>query len=121
MSNTGKQKRRLPTRTIQIQAPTPARKPSLTRTRMLLAQFHLDDVEEELTKLRKTLREHRVIFRELRKGGDLPPSFARELVAVLERRDRQLASRLAKTHDTVAQAQQLLAAAAATEPAPEKN
>jgi len=121
MSNTGKQKRRLSTRTIPIQAPNPARKLSLTQTRMLLAQFHLNDVEEALAELRKTLRQHRVIFRELRKGGDLPTSFVRNLMTVLERRDRQLSSRLAKTHDAVAQAKQLLAAASDTDAAPAKN
>jgi len=86
----------------------------------VLAQIYLLDVEQELTDLRKTLRQHRVVLKELRRGGDLPLSFVRDLLAVLERLDRRLSTRLTNAHDNVTQVQQLLAAANAAEP-PQAN
>jgi hypothetical protein len=91
------------------------------RTRTQLAQFCLHDVEEELTEMRKALHQHCVALRELRKGGDLPPGFIKDLLGVLEHRDRRLATRLVSVHATVTEAVHLLAAANNTDPAPEQN
>jgi hypothetical protein len=119
MKNTGKQKRRLPAKAkldsahvpTFAHAPAPVDHPSLTQTKTLLAQVHLHDVEEELADLRKTLGQHRAALNELRKNGDLPPGFIKDLLVALDRRDRQLSTRLAKVQDTVTDAIHLLASA----------
>jgi hypothetical protein len=107
-----------PTRT---QPPAPTGQPSRTRTRTQLAQFCLHDVEEELTETRRALHQHCVALRELRKGGDLPPGFIKDLLGVLEHRDRRLATRLVNMHATVTESIHLLSAANGTDLAPATN
>ena len=129
MKNTGKQKRRLPAKAkldsahvpTFAHAPAPVDHPSLTQTKTLLAQVHLHDVEEELADLRKTLGQHRAALNELRKNGDLPPGFIKDLLGVLEHRDRRLATRLVNMHATVTESIHLLSAANGTDLAPATN
>jgi hypothetical protein len=108
MHSTAKQKRKLSAQTTQSQVPAPAGQSSQKRTKTLLAQFYLHDVEEQLAEMRQTMQQHRVALRESRKGGDLPASFAKDLLAVL-------------VHATVTEAICLLAAANDADPAPAKN
>jgi hypothetical protein len=121
MADTTKQKRKPSAPTARTQDSAPTGQSSLKRTKTLLAQFYLHDVEEELTEIRQTMQQHRVALRELRKGGDLVPSFVRDLLAVLVHRDRRLATRLANVHATITEAICLLAAANDADPAPAKN
>ena len=86
----------------------PDEKPSTGKMRSLLAQLHLTCVLEELTDLRKTLRLQAAALDEYQHKSNLPPEVVTELIATVQRRDRQFATRLAKLRTTVSKANRLL-------------
>lgn len=83
-------------------------KPSLEKAKTLLAQIHLLSALEELTDLRKTMRLQAVALDELRQKPSLPPNVVTELLATVQRRDRNFAGRLTKLRTSLNKASRLL-------------
>jgi hypothetical protein len=83
--------------TIESAAP----KPSLEHAKTILAQVYLLTALEELTDLRRTMRLQAVALAELRQKSSLPPAVVTELLATVQRRDRQFVRRLGKLQTNV--------------------
>ena len=82
--------------------------PSPNKLKTLLGQVCLQDAIEQLTDLRKTMRLHALSLDEFLQKASLPPAVVSELLATIQRRDRECASRLASVRTFLTKASRLL-------------